>query len=130
MPAKRFPRACPCPEKGCQKEWAELTKTEEEDDDPDFIVEHCECHDISYGKTSCHCVACGIWVCQNCAFLIELPEGIADEDGALEPDDGIHCGSCHSKWVERVRLELNERLNSSRTELRIFQEAFGGSPYK
>jgi hypothetical protein len=68
-----FPRPCPCPVEACQKMWAQETKDETADDDTDFIMEHCDCHSITLGKTSFFCCVCDRWVCQNCSEIKELP---------------------------------------------------------
>jgi hypothetical protein len=116
-----FPRPCPCPNQQCLKRWADETKDEKEDDDTDYIVEHCACHDISQGKTSFHCSLCAEWVCQNCAQLKELPDDIeADDDNDLLVDSrATVCGPCKRKWLQYVISQLKLREARAHREQEI-----------
>jgi hypothetical protein len=101
-----FPRPCPCKEVQCQKVWKEATATEKADDDTDFIVFHCKCHDIALGKTSSHCEECGEWVCQNCdsdaTFDLDL-----DSDEEL---DGTYCKKCRIPIYRAIAANTRDKI--------------------
>jgi len=114
-----FPRPCPCPEKKCKELWAEGTKDEKEDDDTDYIVQHCECHDISHGKTSNHCALCDKWVCQDCAQQKELPEEIEDDNDSLLQSEETVCKECRQRWLEFVEIQLERRMRTAQNGLLV-----------
>jgi len=120
---KVYPRPCPCPNQDCQDEWAAGTKDEEEDDDTDYIVEHCACHEIAVSDTSFHCEDCGVWVCQDCANLKELPYIIDDSDDELLADDTrVICQSCKIRWYQYLVTRLALRVTAAQETLKNMKE--------
>jgi len=115
----KFPRICPCSQPKCQETWQHETATEKPDDDEDYIVFHCTCHDISLGKTSFHCDECSQWFCQDCAPSCDLPNEVFDVLEDLEDIDR-KCKRCATEYYAEENLKLQEKIRKmqhAKTEL-------------
>lgn len=97
---------CPCQSSECQKTWNALAPNDYIDDE-DYIIQHCECHTISYGKTSFHCEGCGVWVCQDCAHHPDFVCGRIDQSNTF-------CKRCFDELLNTTKHKTKQQINKDK----------------